>query len=190
MMAAGESMHSIARQGHIRRVDHSKASGNWGFVFINCFRRHSFLESLSHSLPLSLSIIQTLLTSGLKDKYVADCCYHFFLSETFCLKIIRRNVFSLPVWYLLLELTGLIFLRSREAKAVWLPWFLRETDWLASSLISSNHKTWLKMINHLWWWSDPDDRGSNSDNGWGSCGAAPLLAHLWSPEIPGGTKRL
>lgn len=85
LIAAGERMHGIEIQGYIRRVDDSSASGNWGFVFINCFRCHcpspTLSERLLFCLPLWLALIQApLLSSGLKDIYEPDCCYHF--SET------------------------------------------------------------------------------------------------------------
>lgn len=124
-MAAGENMHSIARRGHIRGVDGSKASGNWGFICINCIRCCSLL-SVSLSPCRCFYAVQTrLLTSCVQEKYVGDCWYHHTVKCPVC-----AEVFPFPLWYLLCELRGWMFLRSMEANTIEAT-LISEYTWLA-----------------------------------------------------------
>ena len=135
-MAAGESMHSIARQGHIRRVDNSKASGNRGFVFINWFRRRRLI--LTRSASVSLSYKTALLSSGLKDKYVDECCYHFSLKHPVPGKYLQESLFlHLSGCHLLLELRGWMFFKVEGGESR-LATLISENNWLAD--IASNQR--------------------------------------------------
>lgn len=153
LIAAGERMHSIEMQVSIRRVDNLSASGNSGIVFINCFCCHCHCPSptLSELLLFCLPLTHSHPSSSPQfwhEGHIWGWLLLPLLWNIPCVENMSGNVFSLPVCSPPIPaLRGRICLRSRKASR--LPWFLSGADWLASPLISGNHKVWLKMLDCL-----------------------------------------
>lgn len=94
-------------ESHIRAAGNSKASGNWSFVFINCFsrwRRRRRLIKLTSPLAWRTNVWWPMLLSPSKSS----------LPLKFIVKATRR----------LVKKVVLVQKKQQTKKTMWLAWFL------------------------------------------------------------------